>query len=130
MVPFNRLLIIDGLAWGFLLWLIGYILGFVFFALVPPGDIGWYVTPLGLAATCFALWKWVKPDWLWPALVVGIVWCAIAALLDHLLIVRLLAPADGYYKLDVYLYYFSCLVLPPLAALLRGSGGRGQRPAT
>lgn len=123
MVSFNRLLLVDGLAWGFLLWLIGYILGIVFFAFVPPGDIGWYVMPLGFAATCFALWKWVRPDWMWPALVVGVIWCMIAIVFDYMLIVRLLAPADGYYKLDVYLYYVSALVMPPLGAWLRRRNG-------
>jgi hypothetical protein len=33
--------------------------------------------------------------------------------------VKLLNPADGYYKFDVYLYYLIALVLPMAAARLR-----------
>ena len=41
-----------------------------------------------------------------------------AIVLDYLLIVKALNPADGYYKLDVYLYYALTFILP-LAAYSR-----------
>ncbi len=109
----------DGLGWGLLLWLIGFVLGMLFYPLVPAEVIGWYVMPLGLLTTIFVLWKWVRVSSLGHALLVGLVWAALAIGLDYIFIVKLLHPADGYYKLDVYLYYLSCLLLPLGAALLR-----------
>lgn len=118
-VSTKRFLIRDCLGWAVLLWIIGYVLGFVFFPLVPMEMIGWYVMPIGLAITCYVLWKWVRVDVLSRAAVLGIAWCLIAIVLDYLFIVKLLNPSDGYYKLDVYLYYASALLLPLAAALIR-----------
>lgn len=115
----QRFLLRDCLGWGVLLWSAGYLLGFLFFPLVPAQTIGWYVMPLGLALTGAILWKWVRVDTLGSAVFLGVSWCAIAILLDYVFIVQLLKPADGYYKLDVFLYYLSALTLPPLAALMR-----------
>ena len=53
----NTFLARDVIGWGFVLWLIGYVLGFVFHALVAPALIGWYVMPLGIAVTCLVLWR-------------------------------------------------------------------------
>ena len=39
--------------------------------------------------------------------------------MDYVFIVLLLQPADGYYKLDVYVYYASAFILPVLAGWLR-----------
>lgn len=113
-----------GLAWGLTLWFFGYVLGFVFFALMPPEKIGWYIFPIGLAVTVLVLWKWVRPQSLTTGLAIGAIWCALAVVLDYIFIVKLLAPSDGYYKLDVYIYYVSTLLLPVIAALL-GWGRRG-----
>jgi hypothetical protein len=111
----------DVIGWGVGLWLFGYILGFVFYGLLPPALIGWYVMPLGIAATVLALWRWVTPT-SWPeAAMLGLGWCVIAIVLDYLGIVTLLNPPDGYYKLDVYVYYLITLLLPLLACLLQAS---------
>ena len=75
--------------------------------------------PIGLVATAFVLWKFVRVRSFPQALVLGIIWCALAVVLDYLFIVLLLSPSDGYYKLDVYLYYASALLLPLAAAVLR-----------
>lgn len=107
------------IGWGLLLWFIGYVLGFVFFALVPADQIGWYIMPLGWAITIFVLWRWVRTTWLPQALMLGLVWTLFAIALDYIFIVRMLQPDDGYYKLDVYIYYASTFVLPPLSALVR-----------
>ena len=115
----RRFLIRQGLGWGVLLWLVGYLLGLILFPIVPTGQIGWYLMPIGFAFTCLVLWKWVRVDELGRAVVLGIVWCAVAILLDYSFIVKLLHPADGYYKLDVYLYYASTFLLPVIAASLR-----------
>ncbi len=115
----NKFLLRDGLGWGFALWLFGYLLGFVFYAVVPPDLIGWYVMPLGIAATCLVLWKWVRLVSMRDALLLGVVWSAIAIIGDYLFIVKLLNPPDGYYKPDIYLYYLLTLALPLVAASLR-----------
>ncbi len=107
------------LGWGFLLWLAGYLLGFVFYALVPPALIGWFVMPIALGLTCVVLWKWCRVDSISKSILLGIAWSAIAIVCDYLLIVKLLSPPDGYYKFDVYLYYLITLVLPVAATRLR-----------
>jgi hypothetical protein len=43
---------------------------------------------------------------------IGFVWAFIAIVLVYLLLVRVFQPADGYYKLDVYLCYILTLALP------------------
>jgi hypothetical protein len=119
MPSLQRFLVRDCLGWGVLLWVVGYILGFALYPVVPTEMIGWYVMPLGLLITCLVLWRWVDVDDLMRATVLGAAWCAIAIGLDYLFIVKLLAPNDGYYKPDVYLYYASALLLPVGAAFLR-----------
>jgi hypothetical protein len=42
----------------------------------------------------------------------AMVWVLIAIACDYLFLVKALKPADGYYKLDVYLYYALTFVLP------------------
>lgn len=102
----------DVVGWGVGLWFIGYALGFLFFAFVPPEQIGWYVMPLGIAITVFALYKWVRMDSVRDVVMIGIGWSIIAVLFDYLFLVQLLHPVDGYYKFDVYLYYALTLALP------------------
>lgn len=79
----NRQLLRDTLGWGFILWLIGYVIGMVLFSIVPLSLIGWIIMPIG-----------------------------IAIIFDYFFLVKLLKPADGYYKLDVYLYYALTFILP------------------
>ena len=56
-ITMNKQLLKDGLGWGFLLWLIGYILGIVFFMFVPPTMIGFVVMPIGIVITLWVLFK-------------------------------------------------------------------------
>ena len=107
------------LLWGFLLWLFGYMLGFMFFAVVPPALLGWVIMPFGLAATVWVLYKKFPVLATKDALITGVVWAMIAIVGDYLLLVQVLHPADGYYKLDVYLYYATTLVLPLIISRLR-----------
>jgi hypothetical protein len=102
----------DAFGWGFLLWLIGYALGFVFFALVPPAMLGWVIMPIGVIITVLVLLKKIKAVALSYYLKLALVWTVIAVVFDYLFLVKLLNPADGYYKLDVYLYYALTFVLP------------------
>ena len=50
------------LSGGFALWLIGYALGMILFALVPASLIGWIIMPIGTAITFWIAFKKVKGD--------------------------------------------------------------------
>ncbi len=108
----NRQLLKDSLGWGFVLWLIGYVLGIIFFFVFPPSLIGWVIMPIGLIITLWVLLKKVKGDTLRYYLTLAVAWTAIAVALDYLFIVKAFKPADGYYKLDVYLYYLLTFIVP------------------
>lgn len=104
----------DGFGWGFVLWLIGYLLGFILYMFVPPAMIGWWIMPIGIVMSLWVLVKKVKAHSLQQFLSIAVIWTLIAIVLDYIFIVKLLKPADGYYKLDVYIYYLLTLALPLL----------------
>lgn len=104
--------------WGSILWLFGYILGFVFFAFAPKGMIGWLIMPFGLAATFWVLIKKIKREKLLCYFGLGIIWTIMAIALDYVFLVKLLGAVD-YYKIDVYLYYFLMFALPIAVGLYR-----------
>ncbi len=108
----NKQLIKDALGWGIGLWLIGYVLGFAFFLILPPALLGWVIMPIGAAITFWVLLKKVKSEDFRYYLILAIFWTVIAVILDYLFIVKALKPADGYYKLDVYLYYALTFIIP------------------
>ena len=103
-----------GLGWGALLWFVGYVLGIILFMLVPPTVVGWVIMPIGIAMTLWVLIKKVKESSMKDYFVLAIVWTMIAIVFDYFFLVKLFKPADGYYKLDVYLYYVLTFVLPLL----------------
>lgn len=107
----KKKIFLNTLGWGLLLWLFGYVLGFVFFALVPPDVIGWFIMPFGLAATLWVLFKKIERKSFGCYVGLGIFWAIIAVALDYVFLVRLL-NATGYYKLDVYFYYALTFLLP------------------
>jgi hypothetical protein len=100
------------LGWGFVLWLIGYLLGVVLFFVLPTTVLGWVITPIAFVITLWVLLRRVKSDSLRDYAVVAIVWTAIAVLFDYVFIVKAFNPPDGYYKPDVYLYYALTFALP------------------
>jgi hypothetical protein len=102
---------LNTLFWGFILWLFGYILGFVFFAFIPKESIGWYIMPFGIIATLWVLLKKIKREQFTCYIGLGVIWTIMAIVLDYIFLVKLLKATD-YYKLDVFLYYFLTLVLP------------------
>ncbi|MFA5187966.1 MAG: hypothetical protein WC460_01245 [Patescibacteria group bacterium] len=104
----------DSLIWGVALWLIGYILGFIFFAMAPANLIGWYIMPFGIVITLFVAYKFIKSNNLQDYLKVACIWTILAIVLDYIFLVKLLNPTDGYYKLDVYVYYSLTFILPIL----------------
>ena len=101
----------DTFLWGFVLWLIGYLFGMVLFFVVPQNMIGWVILPIGTTITLWVLFKKIKSDSFFYYLYLAIVWTLIAILFDYLFIVKSL-NADGYYKLDVYMYYALAFILP------------------
>jgi hypothetical protein len=102
---------LNTILWGFLLWLFGYTLGFIFFAFVPKNSIGWFILPFGVAATLWVLFKKIERESFTCYIGLGIFWLIIATVFDYFFLVRLLESTD-YYKLDVYLYYFLIFALP------------------
>ena len=108
----SKQLLKDSLLWGFALWLIGYVLGIVFFAVVPPAMIGWVIMPIGIIITLWVLLKKVKSQALQDYLILATAWTLIAIVCDYLFLVKIFKPADGYYKFDVYLYYVLTFVMP------------------
>ena len=108
----NKQLLKDGLGWGILLWLIGYILGIVLFMIVPSSMLGWVIMPIGIIITVWVLLKKVKGNSLHYYVKLAVVWTLIAIVCDYLFLVRVFKPADGYYKPDVYVYYVLTFLLP------------------
>lgn len=112
-------MLIDLFGWGLILWFIGYVLGFIFFAIVPTSLIGWVIMPIGTIVTLWVLFKKIKSNSLGYYFLIGIIWTLIAVLFDYIFIVKLLKPADGYYKLDVIFYYLLTFALPVTVGLLK-----------
>lgn len=104
----------DAFGWGFALWFIGYLLGIVLYMVVPASLLGWVIMPIGILMTIWVLVKKVKAESLSYYIFMAIVWLLIAIVFDYLFLVKVFNPADGYYKLDVYLYYILTLILPLL----------------
>lgn len=108
----NKQFLKDSFGWGFVLWLIGYALGFVFFFLMPPTLIGWVIMPIGIVITIWVLINKIRGENFPYYMKLAVIWTLIAVVCDYLFLVQLLKPEDGYYKVDVYLYYLSTLLLP------------------
>ena len=94
-----------------ILWVLGYVLGIDLFALGPKEQIGFYITPFGIAFTLWVLWKKIKREELMCYFGLGFIWTIMAVVLDYIFNVKLFHLAD-YYKPDVYLYYVLTLILP------------------
>jgi hypothetical protein len=107
----------DALGWGFGLWLIGYALGIMFFTILPVSLIGWVIMPIGMIIALWVLLKKIKGDSFLYYAMLAIVWTLLAIVLDYFLLVKTFNPADGYYKLDVYLYYVFTFSLPIIIGL-------------
>jgi hypothetical protein len=102
----------DALGWGFILWFIGYLLGIILFTVVPISVIGWIIMPMGTIITIWVLLKKVKADSFQYYAFLAVIWALIAVVFDYFFLVKVFKPEDGYYKLDVYLYYTLTFILP------------------
>lgn len=107
----------DAFGWGFVLWLFGYALGMILFAVVPIYMIGWIIMPIGTVLTVWVLLKKIKAEQLKYYILLGFIWTLIAVAFDYVFLVQAFKPEDGYYKLDVYLYYILTLILPIIIGL-------------
>ncbi len=108
----KKQLLKDAFLWGFVLWLIGYILGILFFPIVPASLLGWVITPFGVLITLWILHKKIKSDTFLYYVFLAVVWVLLAVVCDYFFLVKVFKPTDGYYKLDVYVYYVITFVLP------------------
>ena len=113
----SKQLLKDTLGWGSLLWVIGYALGIVLFGFVPISLIGWILMPVGIIITLWVLLSKIKRGSFQYYLLLAGSWTMIAVVFDYCFLVKLFKPADGYYKLDVYLYYALTFVLPLIVGL-------------
>jgi hypothetical protein len=104
----------DSLGWGFGLWFIGYVLGILLFTVVPISLLGWIITPIGVTITLWVLLKKIKSTSFYYYVSLAIIWTILAILCDYFFLVKVFKPTDGYYKVDVYLYYFLTFLLPIL----------------
>ncbi len=116
--------LVDTIGFGFLLWLIGYFMGF--FIITIPGypeimTIPVILTAFSLAvALVTAAFTYVRfrkrreVSWLY-AFLVGITWTILAIVLDFIFIV-LLFNAPSYYRPHIFTYYAITLVVPSAVA--------------
>lgn len=104
---------LEAFGWGFLVWLIGYGLGIVFFTMVPANLIGWFVMPIGFLVALWVLFKKIKGGSFLYYLLLALVWTGIAIACDYFFLVRAF-KTDTYYKPDVYIYYLLTFALPLL----------------
>jgi hypothetical protein len=73
----------DVFVWGFILWLIGYLLGIVFFPIVPNSILGWIIMPIGTTITLWVLLRKIKADSFKYYVLLALVWVLIAITCDY-----------------------------------------------
>lgn len=117
----------DAFGWGSVLWLIGYILGILLFFVVSPSMIGWILTPIGTVITLWVLFKKIKSTSVQYYVMLAMVWTILAIVLDYFLLVKVFNPEDGYYKLDVYLYYILIFILPVVVGIKKNFKTENRR---
>ena len=79
---------------------------------MPANLIGWVIMPIGVAVTLWVLFKKIERDSFQCYIGLAVIWTLMAVVLDYFFVVKMLQPADGYYKLDVCLYYALTFLLP------------------
>lgn len=102
----------DAYLWGFILWLIGYLLGVILFFIVPKEIIGLIITPFGVVVTLWVLAKKIKGETGQYYLRLAAVWTLLAIVLDYIFNVLMFDIRSSYYQADVYLYYTVTFFLP------------------
>jgi hypothetical protein len=72
--------------------------------------------PIGVLMTMWILLKKVNGDSILYFFLLAVAWTTIAIICDYFLLVKVFKPEDGYYKLDVYIYYLLTFTLPMVVA--------------
>ncbi|OGG79337.1 hypothetical protein A3A39_00030 [Candidatus Kaiserbacteria bacterium RIFCSPLOWO2_01_FULL_54_13] len=106
-------ILIDTVAWGFALWVLGFALGMMLFPFVPVVYLGLLITPIYLAA---AIWVCIQKfkgrgNSIAYLLGVGFAWFLVAFVFDYIFLVQAFA-VENYYDYDVLFYYLITLALP------------------
>ncbi|QQR78627.1 MAG: hypothetical protein IPJ68_06180 [Candidatus Moraniibacteriota bacterium] len=68
--------------------------------------------PIGTIITLWVLLKKIRSESFQDYVFIAIAWTLIAVVFDYVFLVMIFKPVDGYYKLDVYVYYALTLILP------------------
>jgi hypothetical protein len=113
----------DTVGLGTALWLFGYLASLVLFFSPLADMMGWIITAVFTPVTIAVTWGWFRGRSLPLTYFVqaGIVWTAIAVVLDYLFIVRLFQAT--YYGADVFVYYALTFLIPVGVGLyLTGTG--------
>ena len=74
--------------------------------------LGWAIMPIGIIITVWVLMKKIKSESLKYYLGIAVIWTLVAVVFDYFFLVKIFKPIDGYYKLDVYIYYILTFTLP------------------
>lgn len=115
----SKRIIIEALGWGsdpLAYWLSSWNRPILF---IPPSLLGWVIMPIGVTLTLWVLLKKINSNSMNHYLLLGAAWTIIAIVCDYFLLVKLFNPVDGYYKLDVYIYYFTTLFLPAIVGWMK-----------
>ena len=104
----------SNLKWGFILWVIGWVLGIIFFMTPIKPIMGWVITPIGIVITLWVLFKKINRQQYLCYFGVAVIWTLMAILLDYFFNVLLFKIGLSYYKLDIYVYYITTFILPLL----------------
>ena len=84
----KKQIFVNTLSWGFFLWLIGYVLGFILFALVPQNMIGWIIMPVGVVVTLWVLFKKIERESFGCYVGLAVIWTLMAVILDYFFIIN------------------------------------------
>jgi hypothetical protein len=101
----------NSLMWGFILWLIGYVLGISYYMIMPVNMVGWVIMPIATIITIWVLLKKIKRERFTCYIGIGVIWTLMAIILDYIFNVRLF-NITNYYKLDIYIYYLLTFFIP------------------
>lgn len=105
--------LIDTLGWGFILWLIAFILGTMLFPFVPTKFLGLFTLPVAIIITPLVAYKRFR-NFGAPSsyyLLVATVWVLLNVVFDYLVIIKTF-NAQNFYDLDLIIYYLATFLAP------------------
>lgn len=114
--------LMDILGWGFILWLIGFVLGMMLFLFVPVKYIGLPILTIFIPLSIFIAYKRFK-NFSAPTsyyFLVAVVWLILALVLDYIFVVKAFKP-ENYYDFDVIVYYFATFLIPLIIGFKYGT---------